>query len=75
MMLLCVTLFGAGANLSARDQGLPSTIAHVAEGAIENTCVHVLVCAREHMRLNMLAHTPQGVRVCLLSVHGSLGGF
>ena len=33
MTLVCVMLFGAGANPSARDLGLPSMIAHVAEGA------------------------------------------
>lgn len=45
----------------------------VAEGAIENTHVHVPAHAREHVRLNMPVHAPQGVCVCLLSVHGSLG--
>lgn len=33
MMLLRVTLFGTGANPSARERGLPSTTAHVVEGA------------------------------------------
>jgi len=33
MMLLCVMPFDAGSNPSARDQGLPRTAAHVAEGS------------------------------------------